>query len=350
MKRSRDARRLRHRSTPAQSTDPEVHDDLVGPFDGSVDRIAGHGTFIAGLVHQACPDADHPRLARYRTVDSVDRVRVADHARPDHRAGTPAPGRRLRAGTPSTCSACRWGTTTRTPTDQLLRPDPPGPARRARADSGWWWSVRQATTRPIARATPQPSHRGPTAEVRSSRSATGYPWSPWALSTRTRPTPCSPTPARGCAPTHPGPRLMSTMPPFEGGLEPIARTRVNGQDPRVDRPGRLPLGCRRRWSAKRRLRAVERHVVLRTRRGRADRGGDGAAADEPGPAERHPCGSRPARLGGRGARHRTCRGQNRGCGAPHELHQAGLEALVGRRFPAARRLLERARAAASIPI
>ena len=39
------------------ATDPEVHDDLVGPFDGSVDRIAGHGTFIAGLVHQACPDA-----------------------------------------------------------------------------------------------------------------------------------------------------------------------------------------------------------------------------------------------------------------------------------------------------
>ena len=39
------------------ATDPEVHEDLVGPFDGSVDRIAGHGTFIAGLVHQCCPDA-----------------------------------------------------------------------------------------------------------------------------------------------------------------------------------------------------------------------------------------------------------------------------------------------------
>ena len=40
------------------TTDIEVHGDLTGPFDGSVDRIAGHGTFIAGLVHQACPDAE----------------------------------------------------------------------------------------------------------------------------------------------------------------------------------------------------------------------------------------------------------------------------------------------------
>ena len=32
-----------------------------------------------------------------------------------------------------------------------------------------------------------------------------------------------------------------------------------------------------------------------------------------------------------------------------QLHEAGLEALVGRRFPAARRLLERAREAASSP-
>jgi serine protease len=39
------------------ATDPELHGDIGGPFDGSLDRIAGHGTFIAGLVHQACPDA-----------------------------------------------------------------------------------------------------------------------------------------------------------------------------------------------------------------------------------------------------------------------------------------------------
>jgi subtilisin family serine protease len=38
--------------------DSEVTGDLVGPLDGMIDAHAGHGTFIAGLVHQACPDAE----------------------------------------------------------------------------------------------------------------------------------------------------------------------------------------------------------------------------------------------------------------------------------------------------
>jgi serine protease len=38
--------------------DPEVYGDLTGQLDGLIDPLAGHGTFIAGLVHQACPDAD----------------------------------------------------------------------------------------------------------------------------------------------------------------------------------------------------------------------------------------------------------------------------------------------------
>lgn len=41
-----------------KTTDPEVYGDQVGPFDGAIDRTAGHGTFIAGLVHQNCPDAE----------------------------------------------------------------------------------------------------------------------------------------------------------------------------------------------------------------------------------------------------------------------------------------------------
>jgi serine protease len=40
------------------TTDPEEHGDLDGVLDGLLDPYAGHGTFIAGLVHQACPDAD----------------------------------------------------------------------------------------------------------------------------------------------------------------------------------------------------------------------------------------------------------------------------------------------------
>ncbi|MCU1423382.1 MAG: hypothetical protein JWN36_3033 [Microbacteriaceae bacterium] len=40
------------------SDDPELHPDLVGPLDGMTDVLSGHGTFIAGLIHQTAPDAD----------------------------------------------------------------------------------------------------------------------------------------------------------------------------------------------------------------------------------------------------------------------------------------------------
>jgi len=42
----------------ATSESPEDDGDLTGPLDGSIDPISGHGTFIAGLIRQRCPDAD----------------------------------------------------------------------------------------------------------------------------------------------------------------------------------------------------------------------------------------------------------------------------------------------------
>ncbi|MFD6701046.1 MULTISPECIES: S8 family serine peptidase [unclassified Microbacterium] len=39
------------------ATDPERHPSLSEPLDGHLDPVAGHGTFIAGLVLQACPEA-----------------------------------------------------------------------------------------------------------------------------------------------------------------------------------------------------------------------------------------------------------------------------------------------------
>ena len=39
-------------------TDPEARGDLLGPLDGVLDTHAGHGTFIAGLIRQLCPDAN----------------------------------------------------------------------------------------------------------------------------------------------------------------------------------------------------------------------------------------------------------------------------------------------------
>lgn len=43
---------------PSSAPSSEVDGDQIGPLDGLIDPLAGHGTFIAGIVHQACPDAD----------------------------------------------------------------------------------------------------------------------------------------------------------------------------------------------------------------------------------------------------------------------------------------------------
>jgi subtilisin family serine protease len=40
------------------STDGEVTGTLNDPLEGTLDSDAGHGTFIAGLIRQTCPDAD----------------------------------------------------------------------------------------------------------------------------------------------------------------------------------------------------------------------------------------------------------------------------------------------------
>ena len=102
-------------------TDPEKRSDQVGPLDGGIDPLAGHGTFIAGLIHQACPDAD---IVAWRIVGSdgpvveSDLVKaledIAELAR-RHRDGEPE-------ATRSTCSACRSGYYHETPQDELFDP------------------------------------------------------------------------------------------------------------------------------------------------------------------------------------------------------------------------------------
>ncbi len=47
----------------------------MGPLDGGIDALAGHGTFIAGLIHQACPDAD---IVAWRIVGSDGPVVESD--------------------------------------------------------------------------------------------------------------------------------------------------------------------------------------------------------------------------------------------------------------------------------
>ena len=52
-------------------TDPEVIGDVAGVFDGVIDESAGHGTFIAGIVRQLCPEAD---ILAVRVADSQGTV------------------------------------------------------------------------------------------------------------------------------------------------------------------------------------------------------------------------------------------------------------------------------------
>ena len=42
---------------PGSPTDPERNPSLAEPLDGIFDDAAGHGTFIAGIIRQECPDA-----------------------------------------------------------------------------------------------------------------------------------------------------------------------------------------------------------------------------------------------------------------------------------------------------
>lgn len=42
---------------PGSTTDPELDPSLTEPLDGLFDDAAGHGTFIAGIIRQGCPDA-----------------------------------------------------------------------------------------------------------------------------------------------------------------------------------------------------------------------------------------------------------------------------------------------------
>jgi subtilisin family serine protease len=58
-----------------EQTDPEEYFDQVGALDGGIDALSGHGTFIAGLVHQACPDAD---VVAWRVVRSEGPIIESD--------------------------------------------------------------------------------------------------------------------------------------------------------------------------------------------------------------------------------------------------------------------------------
>jgi len=56
-------------------TDPEIYPDQAGGLDGVIDPYSGHGTFICGLIHQACPDA---KILAWRAVGSAGPIRESE--------------------------------------------------------------------------------------------------------------------------------------------------------------------------------------------------------------------------------------------------------------------------------
>lgn len=56
-------------------TDPEAYPDQYGALDGGIDAYSGHGTFIAGLIFQACPDAT---ILPWRAINSEGPIVEAD--------------------------------------------------------------------------------------------------------------------------------------------------------------------------------------------------------------------------------------------------------------------------------
>jgi hypothetical protein len=209
------------------ATDIEVHGDLTGPFDGSVDRIAGHGTFIAGLVHQACPDAE---ILSWRAIPAKEPLvesewltilaQVIELVRRHREDGE--------GGYPIDVLSLSMGYYHENASDNLL-----DPILQDMIDKLQQLGVvvvcsagNDATDRecyPAAFA-PWRNGRGPvnvtTSRVPLVSVGAQNPNTTDALFTNAG------TWVRSYAP---GAAIMSTMPPFEGGLDPIASTRMHGR-------------------------------------------------------------------------------------------------------------------------
>ena len=209
------------------ATDIEVHGDLTGPFDGSVDRIAGHGTFIAGLVHQACPDAE---ILSWRAIPAkapliesewlTTLAQVIELVR-RHREGKPG-------GHPIDVLSLSMGYYHENESDDLL-----DPILLSMIDKLQQLGVavvcsagNDATDRPCypAAFAPWRNGRGPvkvtTSRVPLVSVGAQNPNTTDALFTNAG------TWVRAYAP---GAGIFSTMPPFEGGLDPLASTRIHGR-------------------------------------------------------------------------------------------------------------------------
>jgi subtilisin family serine protease len=206
-------------------TNPEMWWDQVGALDGGIDALAGHGTFIAGLIHQACPDAD---IVAWRVVgpegpivesDLVKALKDIKELARRHRDGEPD-------GHPIDVLSLSLGYYHETPEDELFDPTMYDILREL-GECGVavvCSAGNDATARPVFPAA----------------------WSPWVDPTETI-VAADPgaVPIVSVGALNPngtdalfsnagpwvrahdfGASVMSTLPAFQGGLEPMARTEV----------------------------------------------------------------------------------------------------------------------------
>ena len=205
-------------------TDPEKWFDQVGALDGGIDALSGHGTFISGLIHQACPDAD---ILVWRVVGSDGPIveselvktleRIAEVAR-KHRDGE-------KGGYPIDVLNLSMGYYHETPKDQQF-------------DKTMYRILEKLGRCGVAVV----CSAGNDATAREMFPAA---FGPWSFGTPTVPANPNAVPVTSVGALNPngytdalfsnagpwvttyaeGALVMSTMPPgFQGGLEPVART------------------------------------------------------------------------------------------------------------------------------
>jgi serine protease len=203
-------------------TDPEKWPDQVGALDGVIDELSGHGTFICGVIHQACPDAD---ILAWRIIGSSGAIVESDMI--DALADIAELVRRHRDGEPGgeviDVLSISMGYYHETPEDQLFDPTMYdilallGDCGTAVVCS----AGNDATARPMfpAAFSPWLDGSGPVAADANRVPVVSVgalnPNGTDALFTNTGPW------VRAYAP---GASVLSTTPPFQGGLQPMART------------------------------------------------------------------------------------------------------------------------------
>jgi hypothetical protein len=209
-------------------SDPELQGDLTGALDGVIDALSGHGTFIAGLVHQACPDAD---ILSWRVVPSEGPIVESDLVATLAQIAELA--RRYRAGEDGGRAidvlSLSMGYYHETPVDALF--DPTMYEILADLAAGGTLVVcsagNEATSRPCfpAAFAPWTDGSGP-----YGASSTTLPIvSVGALNPNGRTDALFSNAGTWVRAHESGAAVVSTMPAFQGGLQPLARVRVFGR-------------------------------------------------------------------------------------------------------------------------